>query len=308
VGENGVSGVESERATQASANTRNGYCTPWHLAITYKIRCRHWLRRGTKAHWQVKVSLMQTLQSNDNEERNRGVDVGMAEKVNVNHQREPREGTKKTRLQRFIEDTGVRLCNLANIALEMPTEDAFAVLVEQERRRECIDGIASILPQLSPRQRRVLLMLSDGWSMVSIGKTMKLDDKTIASIRDSIGYSIKGNYESLREHLAPRRSELTVAVPQVKLCWLMDASEESANMELPMPSKKLVEKLRDNHRTIAERAKRLSCGSWSLKNNRVVWASRIRCEVPEYFQASFGDSETKCTMCSPQNCTRRKAQ
>lgn len=194
----------------------------------------------------------------------------------------------------------------------LPGEDAFAVLCEQERRRDIIASLVSIVSQLDHRQRRVLLMYIDGYSMNDIGIKLRTHRKDVQRIIDGISYEIHGNYEDLRKLIVPPQSMLTAGYAKYKLCWALDAAENASviNVDDDNISKSLNNRI-PRRRTAKPEYTRsrnvASVGKWGLTNGYVVWKSVSQCRVPELFQGCFGDNDTKCTLCGIQ-CTRRKSQ
>jgi len=171
----------------------------------------------------------------------------------------------------------------------MAGEDALAILVEQERRRDIVDFLWDVVslrlpngkPALDRRDRRILAMYVSGYPQRVIAAKVSITHpgviKRIRNIPKKILKCQGGHLVNWDKFLQPPQSILEAHVPEEMLRWNFDSSMESYN------------------------------GSyWGKTKDKRVWKTRTHCVVPEYFQGCFGRTDVRCTYCGIQ-CKRTRS-
>lgn len=159
--------------------------------------------------------------------------------------------------------------------------DPLDILCEIERRKEVVEMLGDVSEVLSPRDIRVLYMYIKGSKQIDIeaktgigsGNTMRNIDR----IANKIFKAVK--VFQCYHHVVSKESALEADVPRVKIGWALKSAQKA---------------YKGSH--------------WGTEYRRKAWKTKTSCKVVEYFEKCFGDSETRCTLCSIHNCTRRKTQ
>lgn len=153
------------------------------------------------------------------------------------------------------------------------------ILVEQEKRRELLTTLTEILSALTKKQQKILWFLIRGWTQESVAKVMGITQPCIVQYVNTIQKRImrkvdKQKLDSLFELLQAPQSKKEATMPQgcgLPYEWLKEQSN----------------------------------GIKKTKIRGVMqWRSCTICKLPEYFNETFGDSNTQCNLCA--TCSRKK--
>ena len=159
--------------------------------------------------------------------------------------------------------------------------DPLDILCEIERRREVIEMLGDVSEVLSPRDVRVLYMYIKGCTVRDIESKTGIDNRHVVQEIHRISHRIFKTVKVYQcyHHIIPKESALEADVPRVKIGWALYSAMKAYK------------------------------GSYfGTEYRKKAWKTKTYCAVPEYFSATFGDNDTKCTLCSIHNCTRRKSQ
>ena len=208
------------------------------------------------------------------------------------------------RIQGFLSYLESVLCNLEYIISQCPTLDALAVLEEQERRREVIVFLRSLvslrLPNGAPCfdrvSRRILYYYILGFSMRTIANKVRLSHPAVLKRIKVMPLRILrchgGDLVGWPSFFEPPQSTLTAHAPEEMLRWSIDSAEESWVASGWCSTVKGARKV--------YREDKPKVGKWA-------WGTKVKCLVPELFKECFGDEGTGCTLCGVQ-CSRKALQ
>ena len=193
------------------------------------------------------------------------------------------------------------------------------VLQEKERRIEALDNLKVVLEALSDTQQKTLLLVGAGYSLTEIASEINLTVEAVRKAKDSIperlakesdparisfleseinrlGKNSRGRHSQMYADYCSeykRMTRLRDSLGVLKEILTPPQSTLEADGKLSMPAYTF------------ERVMQIGEGMReAIEDGRKVMKTIVKCRLPEYVDACFGDTCTCCTLCA--TCSRQK--